>query len=79
MKKQDGKQTGRANYVWTLAGVYLIYLSGKLLLGQAGTVVFPQKTELFAERHTAPSFPAVKLSFRGLLPQFFLFFKKYHT
>ncbi len=33
MKKQDGKQTGRANYVWTLAGVYLIYLGGKLLLG----------------------------------------------
>ena len=33
MKKQDGKQNGRANYVWTLAGVYLIYLSGKLLLG----------------------------------------------
>lgn len=32
MKKQEQEQTGRVNYIWVLAGGYLIYLGGKLLL-----------------------------------------------
>ena len=33
MKEQKQKQTGQVNYVWALAGGYLIYLGGKLLYG----------------------------------------------
>ena len=31
MKKQKQEQTGQVNFVWALAGGYLIYLGGKLL------------------------------------------------
>ena len=33
MKEQKQKQTGQVNYVWILAGGYLMYLGGKLLYG----------------------------------------------
>ena len=33
MKKQKQEQTGQVNFVWALAGGYLIYLGGKLLYG----------------------------------------------
>ena len=34
MKKQKQEQTGQVNFVWALAGGYLIYLGGKLLYSQ---------------------------------------------
>ncbi len=34
MSKQ-GKQTGKVNYVWVLAGGYLVYLAAQLLLSAA--------------------------------------------
>ena len=33
MKKQNEQQRGNVNYVWVLAGAYLIYLGGRLLYG----------------------------------------------
>lgn len=33
MKRENKQQTGKVNYVWALAGGYLIYLGGKLLYG----------------------------------------------
>ena len=33
MKKEHENQNGRVNYVWVLAGGYLIYLGGRLLYG----------------------------------------------
>jgi len=32
-KKPEKKQTGRVNYIWVLAGGYLIYLAYKLIRG----------------------------------------------
>ena len=36
MKKQKQEQTGQVNFVWALAGGYLIYLGGKLLYSGVG-------------------------------------------
>lgn len=33
MKRNEKQQTGRVNYIWVLAGGYLLYLGGKLLYG----------------------------------------------
>ena len=41
-KKPEKKQTGRVNYIWVLAGGYLIYLAYKLIRGLfAGEAVNP--------------------------------------
>ncbi len=44
MKKQKQEQTGQVNFVWALAGGYLIYLGGKLLYLAACTETEPTAT-----------------------------------